>query len=132
MKTKPLNILVADDDPTICSVLFNILHRQRHAVEVAENGREAIKLFTLNPDHFDALITDHDMPLVSGLELIDHLQKNGVRAKIIVMSGSLTTELLGAYRDKRVDNILQKSFTLKNLSSALETILRQCEGLGHA
>ena len=26
----------------------------------------------LKPDHFDVLITDHNMPLVSGLELIQH------------------------------------------------------------
>jgi CheY-like chemotaxis protein len=132
MKTQPFKVLVADDDPIICSVVSKILRCQGHTVEVAENGKEAIKLFALKPDYFNVLITDHDMPLVSGLELIDHLQKNGARVKIIVMSGSLTTELLGAYRDKRVDNILQKPFTLKNLSSALEAVLRQREGLVHA
>src|SRR5271168_631720 len=108
MKTKPYKILVADDDPMIRFIISTILRRQGHAVEVAENGKEAIKLFTLKPDYFNVLITDHDMPLVSGLELVCHLRKIGRQVKIVVLSGSLTCELMNAYRNKHIDRILQK------------------------
>jgi len=125
MKTNALNILVADDDEEIRSVVSAILRRRGHTVELVKNGDEAIKLFALKPGFFDVLITDHNMPLVSGLELVHHLRKSGVQTKIIVISGSLTEELLAAYQTKHVDKILQKPFMLENLASTLNDVLEQ-------
>jgi len=123
MKTKHFNIIVADADPEIQIVVSAILRRHGHTVEVVDNGKEAIELFALKPDFFDILITDHNMPLVTGLELVHHLRKSGVQTKIIVMSGSLTNELMSAYETKRVDKVLQKPVMLENLASTLNNIL---------
>ena len=49
------------------------------------------------------------MPLVTGLELVHHLRKNNFEGKIMVISGFLTDQLLMAYRDKKVDKIIQKN-----------------------
>jgi CheY-like chemotaxis protein len=132
MKNRLFNILVADDDPAIRTCVSAILHRRGHTVDVVDNGNEAMNLFTLKPDYYDILITDHNMPMVSGLELVHYLRKSNVNTKIIVMSGSLTVELMNAYQNKRVDKILQKPFMLENLSSALNGILEQWNGLARA
>ena len=113
------NVLIVDDDPAVCTIISTILKRQGNTVEVAENGKEAINRLTLKPGWFNVLITDHNMPLVSGLELVQYLRKNEFDGKIIVISGVLTPELLAAYRTKRVDKILQKPFSVENLALAL-------------
>jgi len=117
---RSFNVLMVDDDPAVCTVISTILKRQGHTVEVAENGKEAINRLTVKPGYFNVLITDHNMPLVSGLELVQYLRKNDYDGKIIVISGVLTPELLTAYRTKRVDKILQKPFTVENLALALK------------
>ena len=132
MKTQSFRVLIADDDHNISFIVSTVLRRQGHTVEIAKDGKEAIELFTIKPDYFEVLITDHDMPLVSGLEVADHLRKNGYQVKIIVLSGSLTSELMSAYRNKLVDNILQKPFTLENLSCALTGILGTWQGVVYA
>lgn len=126
------NILIAGDDHAISLIVSAELRRQGHTVEIAGNGKEAIELFILKPDYFNVLITDHDMPFVSGLEVVNHLCNSEIQLKIIVVSNSLTMELVSAYRNKRVDNILQKPFTLENLSSTLNGILENWRHMAHA
>lgn len=125
MKTDALNILVADDDEAIRFVVSASLRRVGHTVEIVNNGKEAIRSFDLKPNFFDVLITDHDMPEMSGIELVHHLCQNEVQTKIVVISGSLTDELIGEYKTKRVDKILQKPFMLENLSSTLNDLFEQ-------
>ena len=132
MKHRVLNVLLADNDRQLSFVVSTILRGWGHTVAVADGGEEAIRIFTLKPDFFDVLITDHNMPPVSGLELVQHLRKNGVRAKIIVISSTLTNELMTAYRDKHVDKILQKPFMLENLSFTLDDVLTQWNGAASA
>ena len=122
---RSFNILVADDDTSVCLVLSTLLGRLGHHVEIVYDGKEAIMLLATKPGHFDILITDHRMPLVSGLELVHHLRKNEFAGKIMVISGFLTDDLLCAYRDKRVDKIIQKPFSVEELSSTLKDTLEQ-------
>src|ERR1700677_4538429 len=123
MKNRPFNVLVGEDDPATCVVLSTIFKRLGNNVEVAYDGEDAIALISGRPDHYDILMTDHRMPLVTGLELVYYLRKNEFEGKIIVISGFLTDELMTAYRDKQVDKILQKPFEINELTSILDTTL---------
>ena len=117
---------MAEDDPTICLIIPMILRRLGHEVDVVRDGREAITEFTAKPQSTTtSCFTDHGMPVVTGLELVDHLRANGFNGKIVVMSGSLTDDLMYAYLAKRVDKILQKPFTLEMLSTTLSHLLAQ-------
>lgn len=121
---------MTEDDSAICLIVSVILRRMGHTVEVVRNGKEAINLATVKPDHFDIMVTDHDIPQGSSLEVVHHLRENGFSGKIIVMSGSLTDDLIYAHRDRHVDKILQKPFTLQNLSTTLGNLFSQwSEGL---
>ena len=119
---QPFSILLVDDDPSIRLAVESILKHLGHTVEVAMDGKEAIEAFTRGPEAFDLLITDHSMPHATGLELVRYLRANGFGGKIIVVSGSLTTELEALYRAKQVDKILQKPFTMERLRETLEEI----------
>lgn len=130
MKNSPLNFLVADDDAVISRMVSTILARLGHHVDVVPNGKEAIVLFSQKPEFYDVLITDHSMPCVCGLELVQHLRKNDFSGKIIVMSGSLTEDLLVAYRGKRVDKILQKPISPGVLTESIRHMLEQWEKSG--
>ena len=125
MKHQSFNVLLADDDPAVCLILSTILRRLGNTVEVVGNGKEAIALLASKSGFFEILITDHNMPLVSGLEVVNYVRKNEFEGRIMVISGFLTDELTKAYIAKRVDKILQKPFTIETLSSTLSDTMDQ-------
>ena len=124
---KQFNVLLADDDHGVCFVISTVLQRFGHTVEIAPNGKEAIHLFTVKPGHFDVVISDDKLPIVSSLQLVEHLRRSAFAGKIIVISGALTSELQTAYHNKQVDKILQKPFTVEGLSFTLDDLFRQWE-----
>ena len=61
-------ILIADDDPTILSLLNKILISKGYEVQLAEHGGVAEKL--LKSEQFDLLISDIKMEPVDGMQLL--------------------------------------------------------------
>lgn len=61
-------ILLVDDDPTLRRLLQAYLETRGHAVETAENGRDA--LAKLGRTGYDAVVTDYNMPEVNGLAVL--------------------------------------------------------------
>ena len=66
-KIRPLRILVVDDQPVQCELVSHALQRDWHTVDLASNGREALKLFDRR--EFDLVITDKVMPEMNGDQL---------------------------------------------------------------
>ncbi len=73
MNHRPI-VLVAEDDPVFRRVIAYSIAAAGFTVQTAANGLEAIA--ALDRDHVDLLVTDHQMPLCSGLELIEHVRTN--------------------------------------------------------
>ncbi len=67
-----LKILIADDDSVSLTLLKKILEREGHKVLLAENGRDAWRLF--NENELNMLITDWVMPEMDGLELCQRVR----------------------------------------------------------
>ena len=67
MDEKTLDILVTDDDPSILRLVATILESKGHQVRLASGGQEALDL--LEDSCPDILISDWDMPDLSGIEL---------------------------------------------------------------
>ena len=71
----PFNVLVVDDSATTRAMIISAIEvlEDTRVVE-ANNGFDALRLLPLMP--FDLIITDINMPDISGLELINFLKKN--------------------------------------------------------
>jgi two-component system OmpR family response regulator len=78
-------ILVVDDDPLIRKGLGMFLAFAGYDVATAENGVSAIS--HLNRTVPDLLVTDLNMPLMSGVELISHVRSQHPSVPIVAMSG---------------------------------------------
>ena len=57
---------------------------------------------------FDVLITDHQMPKLTGLALVEKVRTTTFAGRIVVESGNLTPELEAAYWALGVDRIVRK------------------------
>jgi two-component system, cell cycle sensor histidine kinase and response regulator CckA len=86
-------VLVAEDEPAIRSLASMILKSAGHEVIAASNGLEGIALYRNAPAKFDLVLTDLDMPVMDGYQLIDLVRETRPNAKIIAMSGNPSREL---------------------------------------
>jgi CheY-like chemotaxis protein/class 3 adenylate cyclase len=67
-------VLAVDDSPAVRRLLADTLFRQGFCVELAENGQAALERARAAPPHL--IITDYDMPVMSGFELVLELRKD--------------------------------------------------------
>lgn len=99
-------ILVADDERHLRTALFTALTRLGHAVELAENGQDALNKF--QSQKFDLVITDLRMPAVDGLGVLKAVKKLSPVTPVIMMTayGSVETAV-EAMREGAQDFILK-------------------------
>ena len=79
-------ILVVDDDAFVREILEFVLQAADYLVETAESGAEALEK-CLSGQGIDLIVSDLNMPGMSGLELTRELRKNNVDVPIIVLTG---------------------------------------------
>lgn len=101
-------VLCADDHDQIALLVQRLLERAGHHVECVSDGRQAWERIAAEPDRFDVVVTDHQMPHLSGLELAAKLRAIGFAGKIIIQSCRLSLTEENAYRALAVDDILCK------------------------
>jgi CheY-like chemotaxis protein len=78
-------ILVVDDDQAIRRLLRAMLERRGHAVVEARNGDEGLQYYRAAP--MDLVITDIQMPVMDGLQMIKELRGDFPTVKVIAISG---------------------------------------------
>jgi two-component system sensor histidine kinase and response regulator WspE len=115
-------ILIVEDDETIRHVNTILLSNAGFQVEAAEDGAEGWE--ALQTKNFDLLITDHDMPRLSGLELIKKARRARMALSIILTSGSLPEMELKRYPWLQLAATLIKPFSPGKFLETVEQVLR--------
>ena len=85
-------ILVVDDDRDLRLLNAEVLRRFGYQTETAEDGAAAWE--ALQANRYDLLITDNNMPKVSGVELVKKLRSAHMVLPVILASGAIPTEEL--------------------------------------
>lgn len=110
-------VLVVEDDDALREVVAIFLDASSYAVRVASNGRDAIDIFQKHSNDIDLLLTDVEMPGMTGIELARHLVKISSHLKVLYMSGN--TEVLIRGRDER---LLRKPFGRSELIDRIRAL----------
>ena len=81
-------ILFVDDEISIIKMVQRMFERLGYKVETATTPEEALDRFSLNPDHFDLVITDIMMPEQDGIEILKQIRDDDDMAdmKVIIVS----------------------------------------------
>ena len=80
-----MKILVVDDERAIRNSLKEILGDEGYEVDVAEDGPTALEM--VEKGRYNVIFCDIKMPGMEGLEVLDRLQKDGVEAAVVMISG---------------------------------------------
>jgi two-component system, cell cycle sensor histidine kinase and response regulator CckA len=87
-------ILVVDDNEIVLAVVVAILNRANFQVLSADNGAHAIQLAEKTEGRIDLLLSDVDMPVMSGPDLGQMLKKARPDMHVMLMSGGVDGNLL--------------------------------------
>lgn len=119
-------ILCVDDDDSIRKLCAVYLTKRGYRVEAAANGVDALSLIA-SKGAPDVVITDVNMPLMNGLELVKRLREDRrtARTPIIVLSAAKQEQDILAGYSHGADDYIGKPIDLAVLTVKIETILRQ-------
>lgn len=97
-----------------------VLERAGHYVEHVADGQAAWDRIMADPAFFEVVITDHQMPRLTGLQLVQRLRAAGFRGRILVHSSHLTADEEQTYLALDVEAILHKPTSIRQLLEYLE------------
>jgi DNA-binding response OmpR family regulator len=123
----PLKILLAEDERAVAFSIAFALKSDGHRIQVVADGEQALASVRVEPDAFNLLITDHSMPGMTGIELVQRLREESFRGKIMVLSAHLSPENRAAYQALKVDAMVSKPFDVHELRA---TVTRLANGIG--
>ena len=94
MSTKKINLLIVDDEPLIRMSLSQIFTGLGHQVRSAQDGFAA--LFEIRQEAPDILLTDLNMPGMSGFKLLAVVRRRYPAIHAIAMSGAFSGSIVPA------------------------------------
>lgn len=120
----PWRVLVADDDPEICTLIKTILGKGPYEITLCNDAESALVQIQ-REGGFDMLISDFMLPGISGIELISQVRQNGPTARmpIVMISGHSNYAMDARAKAAGANAFLNKPFTLTQLRTTVQQLL---------
>jgi len=120
---KNISILYVDDNDFIREEAVEYLSLLYTNVLEAKNGQEALELYALSKP--DIIITDIEMPIINGLQMVKAIRRNDKKIPIIIVTAFMDTEYLFEAIELRLVKYIIKPMTNHKLDIAL-TLAHEC------
>lgn len=113
-------VLFVDDEPEILNIAGKIM-KARFNLLKASNGSEAWEV--LKDWKVDCVITDIDMPIMDGVELLKKMRMNGNNVNVIVVTGNYNEQLRQTCEELDVKAFFQKPYLVRDLIEKINALL---------
>ena len=123
---RPPRILVVDDDPDLRQIGTEMLIRHGYQVDAVEDNTAGWKALKTHP--YDLLVTDLDMPRLSGLKLVKRLRAARMAMPVILASGTVTPGELNRTPWLHLSGALLKPVSPDQLLQTVQAVLRAPDG----
>lgn len=118
-----LTILVVDDQPEVRSALRRCLKVGGNTVHEARNGEEALEL--IRDNDIDLIVSDYDMPGMTGLELLQRVRCSDPRLRRILLTGRADVNVAArALNEGSVHRFLLKPWESYDLEGIINLVVR--------
>ncbi|MCP4162243.1 MAG: response regulator [Deltaproteobacteria bacterium] len=149
IESKPLYILLAEDNKMNQKVAVNMLKKIGHKIEIANNGKEAVQAFVTSRElsiagyqtekkienPFDIVLMDGQMPIMSGIEATKEIRRierdvlkitegSSKRISIIALTANAMKGAKEKCLESGMDDFISKPITRKKLSD----VIKKCIG----
>ena len=117
----PKTVLVVEDDANVRHFVALCLSEHGYQTLEAEDGRIGLERFEHDPEKIDLVLTDVNMPRMTGPDMVRAILKGHPPARILFMSG--TAGAFDLPHGNKV-NLLRKPFTAKQLTTTVHNCLQ--------
>jgi len=117
---KDIKVLYAEDEKSIREQMLNIFNIIFKTTDVAVDGKEALEMY--KSKSYDLVLTDINMPSMSGLELITKIREENQTQKIVVLSAYNESNLLLETIKLGIDGYLTKPVNMQEMEQVLKKI----------
>jgi two-component system cell cycle response regulator len=122
MDANDKKILIVDDDPSLAEVLSQTFLNAKYLVCVAHDATEAYnKISEFEPD---LILTDLELPGMSGLELLSRLRQNENYVTVVFISGNADSRIATEALRAGADDYIRKPFRVDELLARVEVAFR--------
>jgi DNA-binding response OmpR family regulator len=114
-------ILVVDDDPLIRRLNSEVLIYSGYRVDAADDGASAWDALLVND--YDLLITDNDMPKVTGVDLLKKVHATRMAMPVVMATGTLPAWEFAQYPWLKPAAVVIKPYTFDELLETVKEVL---------
>ena len=121
-----MRILVVEDEPLVSSQLKAALQRAGYAVDVADNGRDALFMGCEHP--FDLALVDIGLPGMTGLEVVARWREQGRRFPVLISTARGRWQEKVEGLEAGADDYIVKPFHHEEMLARVRALLRRASG----
>ena len=124
MSESKQEIMLVEDDPAILKLTSRILQALGYTVHGANNGTEALTVYEEHKSSIGAVLTDLQMPVISGRDLAIKLREQSPSLPIVFVSG-YSQEQVSDEIDLEHTLFIQKPFNKAKLNDVVSEALAE-------
>ena len=121
------HVLYVDDDDTMTLIVERSLQRLGYRVTTFDDAARAVAAVRAQPDNFALVVTDFNMPAMTGLDVARALIAVRPSLPIIISSGYITDDLRAQAKRVGVRRLLEKQFTIELLAGMVQEVLAETQ-----
>ena len=125
-KAAPPVVMLVDDEPRILSALRRVLRREGFELLLVETARDALTELEGRP--IDVVVSDHKMPGISGVELLERIAERWPSTARILLSGWSNEIAAEELEGARLHAVLTKPWDEDGLKRTIHSALAASSG----
>ncbi|GAB6071367.1 hypothetical protein JCM30760_24640 [Thiomicrorhabdus hydrogeniphila] len=119
-----INVLLVEDNKLNQEIAVRMLQRAGISeIKVASNGQEAVEHYNANPDYFDIILMDLQMPVMSGFEATKLIREHNKKIPIIALTAAVMDEDKARTKEAGMDDHLAKPI---DMNALFATVAKWC------
>lgn len=122
---RDLKILIVDDEKTNIEFYKIAFGKFFNICDVAYNGQEALDMYQKDTNYYDLIVTDIDMPILNGLELVEIIREVNMEQSIVVITAITDITINQSLAFYYIDGLLPKPLDTKKLFIMLYRVLKK-------
>ena len=120
-----VSVLLVDDEPFAQKLATTVLRQIGvKSVAVAKSGQEALKILSEPHQKFDLVISDWNMPEMTGLNLLKKVRDMWPDMPFIMLTGKATGDFVMAAKENGVNGYIAKPFAPAQLTAKIAAVLK--------
>ena len=119
------HVLYIDDDESLVLLVTRLLQRRGYRVSGHVDPAAALAELKTDPAHFDLVVTDYNMPRISGLDVAREVREVRPDLPVVIASGFITDELQVQASVAGVRSVIFKANTAEEFCNVVQHLLQE-------